>query len=189
MMRIIKKGCFCVLLFVLYAASFGVAATKCSSTNSYPGLQHCCRRNNVCRSNCVNEPCSSLSQCATEKYCCDGKCSSNCSSSSYDGHCLSGEKCCGPSSIGENLNCTCEEYCSGKLCVDNSDCFGSSQYCCAGICQIGCSICHNDTECSLGEVCCGLHLYSKGHCGKCCVISCKSHLWAAVTTKNTTHVK
>ena len=66
MMRIIKKGCFCVLLFVLYAASFGVAATKCSSTNSCPGTQHCCRRNNVCRSNCVNEPCSSLSQCATE---------------------------------------------------------------------------------------------------------------------------
>ena len=175
MMHAVKTGCFCVLLFVLYAAFFGAAATECSSTNSCPGTQHCCRRNNVCRNNCVNEPCWHSSNCAPGEYCCEGKCTLNCSSCSSDSHCLLEEKCCGPSSVGENLNSTCEKYCFSKLCVDYSDCPGFPQYCCAGVCNIECSFCHNDSECSSGEVCCGVHLYNKGHCAKSCVNSCKSH--------------
>ena len=173
MMRVMTTGCFCVLLFVLYATLFGSVATKCSSTSSCPGIQYCCRRNNVCLNNCIDEPCSYLTQCARGKYCCDGKCSLNCSSCFYDLHCLFLETCCGPLSVGENLNSTCKKSsCLGKLCVDNYDCPGYL-HCCAGICQFECSYCNNDTECSSGEVCCGLHLYNKGHCARSCVNSCK----------------
>ena len=175
MMRAVKTGCFCVLLFILYTAFFGAAATKCSSTNSCPGTQHCCRQNNVCRNNYVNEPCWYSSHCAPGEYCCEGKCTLDCPSCSYDSHCLSEEKCCGPSSVGENLNSTCETYCFSKLRVDYSDCPGFQQYCCAGVCNIECSFCHNDSECRSSEVCCGLHLYNKGHCAKSCVNSCKFH--------------
>ena len=167
-MRVMPTGCFCVLLFVLYATLFGAVATKCSSTSSCPGIQYCCRRNNVCLNNCIDEPCSYLTQCARGKYCCDGKCSLNCSSCFYDLHCPFLETCCGPLSVGENLNSTCKKSsCLGKLCVDNYDCPGFL-YCCAGISQFECSYCHNDTECSSGEVCCGLHLYNEGHCAKSC---------------------
>ena len=170
----VKTG-FCVLIFVLYAGFSQVAATKCLYASSCPGTQHFCRRNNVCRNNCINEPCSYSGECALGEYCCDGKCTLNCSSCSYDHHCLSGETCCGPSSVGENLNSTCGKYCSVKLCVDDSDCSGSLHNCCAGVCRIGCSFCHINTECSSSEACCGRHLYNKGHCAKSCVNSCKLH--------------
>ena len=89
---------------------------------------------------------------------------------------MSGETCCGPSSVGENLNSTCEKYsCLCSLCVDDSDCPGSLHNCCAGVCQIGCSYCHNDSECSTGEVCCGLHLYNEGNCAQSCVNSYNYH--------------
>ena len=123
--------------------------------------------------NCINEPCSYLTQYARGEYCCDGKCSLNCSSCFYDLHCLFLETCCGPLSVGDNLNSTCQKSsCLGRLCVDNCDCLGYS-YCCARICQFECSYCHNDTEWRSSEVCCGLHLYNEGHCAKSCVNSCK----------------
>ena len=159
----------CVIILAVFSPQ--VEATKCSSGNVCPGSQHCCRRNNICRDNCVGEPCSFHSNCAPGEYCCDGKCALNCSSCYYNSNCKTGEKCCGPSSE-EGTNSKCSISCLGKLCSRYSQC-NYLQSCCAGVCKYGCSTCSKDSECSSGEVCCGLHLHDRGDCAKSCVNTCE----------------
>jgi hypothetical protein len=126
-----KTACFCVIYLALFSQ---VEATKClGGFYCSDGLQHCCFKSNVCRSNCIGEPCTSSGQCAHGEYCCgpNGTCALNCVGEfcTSDSDCASGESCCYLDRVTFGK---CARSCIGKSCEDDSHC-KTHGYCCGSI--------------------------------------------------------
>ena len=174
---IISKS-FCVLVFILCAVYYNVEAAHCIWGYLCPGPQQCCNENNVCRDNCIGEPCSLHTDCASGEFCCEGKCTLNCSTSCRWGRsgsdCLPGEHCCADRGLGK-YSLKCAKSCIGKWCERQSHC-ADGEYCCGGRCASNCSFCSALSDCKTGETCCDLGKKLTGFCGVSCAgQSCDHH--------------
>ena len=165
-MACIKSStCICVIFLAVFSQ---VEAGACLHGYSCHSPAHCCQKVNVCRYNCIGEPCTSASHCGPGEYCCNDTCALNCSSCSANRHCLSGEYCC---DRGQSLSGKCARSCVGKSCEYDSHC-GSEESCCSnGTCALNCTgaSCSYNSDCASGESCC-----SNGTCAlNCTGESCK----------------
>ncbi|CAB4003866.1 Hypothetical predicted protein [Paramuricea clavata] len=147
-MACIKSStCICVIFLAVLSQ---VESGACKHGYSCDSPAYCCQKVNVCRYNCIGEPCTSSSHCGPGEYCCNDTCALNCSSCSVNHHCLSGEYCC---DRGQSLSGKCARSCIGKSCKYDSHC-GSDESCCSnGTCASSCigEPCKYDSDCVSSE--------------------------------------
>ena len=97
-MACIRKSTVCVVLFALCTIISQVEACHYHSDCSY---KYCCERKfpkrNICKSSCIDEPCTFDSDCPPNEYCCgsNDKCATSCvgKSCTYNGDCADDECC------------------------------------------------------------------------------------------------